>query len=406
MRQDHPIAALFPLMSDTELDQLAADIKTNGQRIPVVLHEGKILDGRNRARACALAGVDPRYEDWSGDGDPIEWVISVNLHRRHLNETQRAMVGARAKGLFEEAAKERQEEGRSAGGKSKAGRAQICAEARPRKAAADAAALASISPRSVESASRVLSAGVPALAAACDSGKIAVSLAADVSKLPAPEQKRIVALVEDGKKPKQAVAQVTRERIVERAAVETKAVPAAPTGLVRDLAAVAGRYRTIYVDPPWEYENAGMRGAAAQHYPTMSLADLSALPVGDLAHAEGAHLWLWTTWPMIRDGAPHEILDAWGFVERGRVEQGQVRRRQLHARADRGTYSRHARGGPGALAGRARVSRGAARRPQREAGGVRQARRAREPRPSDRAVRAHAAEGLGAVGARSSEGGR
>jgi ParB-like nuclease domain len=89
----HPLASLFPLMENAELDALIADIKKNGQREPIVLYQGKILDGRNRYRACLAAGVGLKlckHEDNSPYiGDPVAYVISKNIHRRHLTGEQK-----------------------------------------------------------------------------------------------------------------------------------------------------------------------------------------------------------------------------------------------------------------------------------------------------------------------------
>ena len=90
----HEIANIFPLMEGTELTELSADIKKNGLIDPIWLYENKILDGRNRYRACQEVGVEPRFQSYPGN-DPLQQVISLNLHRRHLNESQRAIVAAR-----------------------------------------------------------------------------------------------------------------------------------------------------------------------------------------------------------------------------------------------------------------------------------------------------------------------
>jgi hypothetical protein len=93
--QDHPLAELFPLMAPADLAALAENIRTEGLKAPITLHEGQILDGRNRWRACRLAGVAPRTREFPDGQDPLAFVLAANLHRRHLTESQRAMVAAK-----------------------------------------------------------------------------------------------------------------------------------------------------------------------------------------------------------------------------------------------------------------------------------------------------------------------
>ena len=70
------------------------------------------------------------------------------------------------------------------------------------------------------------------------------------------------------------------------------------------------RYGPILADPPWSYGNAGCRGAAANQYPTMTDAEICALPVADLAAPDCA-LVMWATWPKLREGL--DAIAAWGF---------------------------------------------------------------------------------------------
>jgi ParB-like chromosome segregation protein Spo0J len=90
----HPLAELFPPLPDAELFALAQSIRESGLREPIVLYQDKILDGRNRYRACALAAVTPTTVAFNG-GDPVRFVIDANLHRRHLTIGQRALIAAR-----------------------------------------------------------------------------------------------------------------------------------------------------------------------------------------------------------------------------------------------------------------------------------------------------------------------
>ena len=103
----HPIADLFPMMTDDELKSLAADIQANGLKEPIVVLDDKILDGRNREKACRIARVEPKTVAFRGK-DPVSFVLSMNLHRRHLTQGQRAAVGVKVEELFAAQAKERQ----------------------------------------------------------------------------------------------------------------------------------------------------------------------------------------------------------------------------------------------------------------------------------------------------------
>jgi ParB-like chromosome segregation protein Spo0J len=94
-RQAHEYADKFPMLAEPELKELADDIKKNGLLEPIRIYQDKILDGRNRYAACKLAGVTPRLVIFSGtDEEAMAFVVSENLSRRHLNESQRAMIAA------------------------------------------------------------------------------------------------------------------------------------------------------------------------------------------------------------------------------------------------------------------------------------------------------------------------
>ena len=86
----HPACAEFDVLEGEAFDELVADIKRRGLRYPIITHKGTIIDGRNRALACAKAGVPPRYQEFDGsDEDVVRFVISSNVHRRHLTAEQR-----------------------------------------------------------------------------------------------------------------------------------------------------------------------------------------------------------------------------------------------------------------------------------------------------------------------------
>jgi hypothetical protein len=90
----HPVAALFPMLPDDELADLATDIGSRGLLHPIVLDAGgRLLDGRNRLAACHSAGIAPIFVTYSGD-DPAGYIGSVNIQRRHLSTGGRAVIAA------------------------------------------------------------------------------------------------------------------------------------------------------------------------------------------------------------------------------------------------------------------------------------------------------------------------
>lgn len=172
-RRYHEVANIFPLMQGADFDALKADIAEHGQREPIwVDDDGSILDGRNRHRACVELGLNPTIAKWNGNGSLVAFVVSLNLHRRHLTESQRAMVAAKLANM---------------------------SEGRPDKTAsieavsqADAADLLNVSRSAVQRARVVYTNGDPTLVDVVDRGEVAVSAAAQVATLPVEWQRYIV----------------------------------------------------------------------------------------------------------------------------------------------------------------------------------------------------------------------
>jgi len=105
--KDHPIANILPLMSTSEIKELAEDIKNQGLKEPIVLLDNMILDGRNRYRACEQINIEPQVAQFKGSS-PIAYVLSLNVKRRHLTASQKAAVAVDAEPFFAEEAKKRQ----------------------------------------------------------------------------------------------------------------------------------------------------------------------------------------------------------------------------------------------------------------------------------------------------------
>lgn len=188
----HPAADLFPMLPASELQALADDIRVNGQREPVILWDGQVLDGRNRLAACDLAGVDPLTRTIDVCPDPVAFVLSLNLHRRHLDESQRGIVAAKVRAMIAEQARARQVEHLRRGG-NEPDPVSPNLGSRKGKSADQAAAMLNVGRGTVEAAARVLKHGAPELVAAVERGEVAVSVAAQVAALPVEEQREAVA---------------------------------------------------------------------------------------------------------------------------------------------------------------------------------------------------------------------
>ena len=166
----HPTAELFPVMDEAVFAALVADIAAHGQREPILVLDGQVIDGRHRLRACEQLGLEPLVRQVSADdGDPFGLVVSLNLHRRHLSEGQRAIIAARLATLPH--------------GRPDAN-AQICAFTQD-----EAAQHLKVSRRTVQHARAVLDHGIDELQAAVKGGEISVSAAAELSRLPADTQR-------------------------------------------------------------------------------------------------------------------------------------------------------------------------------------------------------------------------
>lgn len=87
----HPLCTFFPRLADDEFSALKADIEANGQTHPIYVLDGMILDGGNRYRALCELGMEPRTVEYTG-GNPVQFVLSSNLRRRHLTPGQAAAI--------------------------------------------------------------------------------------------------------------------------------------------------------------------------------------------------------------------------------------------------------------------------------------------------------------------------
>jgi N6-adenosine-specific RNA methylase IME4 len=284
----HPAANEFPMMDSGRYQELKADISENGQKVEVVLCDGKILDGRNRAKACEELGVSVKTKEY--EGDPWSFVWSLNGQRRDLIDEQRYLIWkhcheqsegwqAERKRITNEANEKRSKAAKGMpyapkGGKRKDEKVVQQSVGEPShtsKSSKSKASAAKVNPGAVARGDKLV--------------KIRPDLAEKVRK--------------GELKPAEAHRQLKRDSVADRV-----------SELPKD------KYRVIYADPPWSYNDkqsgsiSDSYGAAEKHYPSMSMSDLSAMAVEDMS-AEDAVLFLWATSPLLPDGL--KLASDWGF---------------------------------------------------------------------------------------------
>jgi N6-adenosine-specific RNA methylase IME4 len=277
----HKFADIFPMIEGNELEVLKNDIKEHGLLNPIVLYENKILDGRNRFKACKEIGIEPKFEEYKGD-KPLEFVISLNLKRRHLTKDQLSAISPSIIKYEIEEAQRRQKqpfdnykfstgnEGVSV--KSREGRVDV---------------------------------------------RVAKQLGVGESKIS--QIKKLMEnspeLVEEVRLGHKTLSDIKKEQRLEKIQKQReelqKEILEQPTGL----------YGVIVIDPPWRYdgdifkeqkdqmpiyESNGMRGTTP--YPTMSLEQIKNIK---LPAKDDCVLWLWTTNNFLLK--MQELLDEWGF---------------------------------------------------------------------------------------------
>lgn len=273
-RPYHKAANLFPLMEGDEFANLKADITANGLHEPIWIDAaGAILDGRNRHSACIETNTPLKFRKWNGGGSAVAFVVSMNLHRRHLTSSQRAVIGLDVLPMLEKEAQERMLAGVAPSP------TEIIPEGESREHVAH---LFQTNPRYVSDAKK-LESEAPGLLEAVRAGEKTIPQAKRELK----ERKR------------------EKKRQENRQLVESATEP---------LPFVEGQtFQAIVLDPPWDWDDEGdcdQLGRARPTYATMPLDEVASLPIPKLA-GDNAHIYLWITNRSLPKG--FALLERWGF---------------------------------------------------------------------------------------------
>lgn len=290
----HPAASEFPMMDEKRYSELVEDIQKNGLLQPITLCDGMILDGRNRYKACQELGIEPETKTY--EGNPWAYVWSLNGQRRDLVAEQRYLIWLHCSEMSKEWQEDKKRREKEANEKRSEKARQQHEVSNPRSGEKKPVLVRGHSDHAPNRQSK--QPDRKAKAAASNVNPSTVKRGDTLAN----NRPDLAEKVRQGEmKPAEAHREMQRDRQKEKA-VELP----------------DGKYLVIYADPPWKYNDAQAvkgdygtgTGAAAAHYPTMSMSELRALPVEELA-ANDSVLFLWSTSPLIEDAL--SLAKSWGF---------------------------------------------------------------------------------------------
>jgi N6-adenosine-specific RNA methylase IME4 len=287
----HEYANLFPMMNDVDLDELVKDMRVNGYdtTAPIITYQDRILDGRNRFKASQLAGVNPTFDTYDGD-DPLTYVIRHNLHRRHLTESQRAVISSKMSTM--------ERGGNGSNQFSKPANLQVSDNRFTANRPANLQVYTLPTMPNVGNGSEALpKISVPQ---AAEMMNVSERLVRTINAI----ERQAPELIERIERGEMTANEANRE--IKKAAVIEKTFKQAPE-------IPTGKFKVIYIDPPWQVGSMAMdkwESPIEDKYPTMSVDEIISLPIRDLADDECA-LFIWTTHTFLPD--TFRIIREWGF---------------------------------------------------------------------------------------------
>jgi N6-adenosine-specific RNA methylase IME4 len=279
---------LIPALTGEEFKQLEANILSEGIRDPLVLWKGYLVDGHNRYAIATEHGLEYKTvnKEFKDSNEVKEWMILNQFGRRNLSNYQRSVLALQLEEVFSAKAKENQAiqfKGSSLIQKSE--------EVKPIVAIKEVAKVANVSHDTIAKVKKIEAVATPEVKAQLSTGELSINQA--YQEIKKEEKKEIQ--VEKKKEYEQRIATVTNN--------EFKI----------DIHNTDKKFRVIYADPAWSYndkQDTSQLGGAAKHYNTMTVDEISSLPVNEISEKDSV-LFLWVTSPLLEDA--FTVIKSWGF---------------------------------------------------------------------------------------------
>jgi|694.fasta_scaffold91441_6 N6-adenosine-specific RNA methylase IME4/ParB-like chromosome segregation protein Spo0J len=277
---------LIPALTAEEYKQLEANILSEGIRDPLVLWKGYLVDGHNRYAIATEHGLDYKTvnKDFKDSNEVKEWMILNQFGRRNLSNYQRSVLALQLEEVF--SAKAKQNQIRKPESVSVNSPKQNPIDTRK-----ELSKVASVGEQTIARVKVIEAKATPEVKAQLSTGELSINQA--YQEIKKEEKKEIQ--VEKKKEYEQRIATVSVN--------EFKV----------NIFDTREKYRVIYADPPWQYDleqTSPNLGGAIKHYNSMSIEELCALPIKDIAEKD-AVLFLWITSPKLNLFL--QLMEAWGF---------------------------------------------------------------------------------------------
>ena len=270
---DSEFKSLIPPLTAEEYAGLESSILSEGCRDAIVLWDDTIVDGHNRYEICSRHDIpfETVEMDFANRQSAIEWIIKNQFGRRNLPAYERARLALRLKPVLAEKAKERQTLGLKS---DEGGRTDVAI-----------AKVAGVGHDTIAKVEKIEAVATPEVKEQLRSGELSIN---------------------------QAYKDIKREELRrEREEVIQEQIERPKTSNHIDIFTTENKYRVIYADPPWSYndkQNIEVLGGAEKHYTTMPLDEICALPI---PAEDNAVLFMWVTSPLLEDS--FKVINAWGF---------------------------------------------------------------------------------------------
>ena len=293
--QGYPVSALaeaFRGPTPLEYKTLKDDIDLNGQQVPIAFKDGKIVDGRQRKRACIELGITPRYEELPDDIDPARFLMAMHRKYRNLSKNDLALAASMLSAWSRPGGDRKSEDYQL--------RRDHSAHVHNGLTQQEAARSLGVSPRLVSKASRLLaedSPAIPELQEAVRTGEVPIGAAYEVKDQPVEVQEQALDRFRRG----QDRTFTDAVKAIVAKETESDSTPQPP-----------GAYRTIVVDPVWAAGYLGREARPNGEGPGESTMPRDHIAGMELPLADSGFVFLWTTQEHLPDA--FRVLERWGLT--------------------------------------------------------------------------------------------